>query len=398
MRILLGSLTLALLIAAAVQPASAGCSYCLQGKASADQAAGAPLDTAAIDQTARRLMAREDVKGLALAVIEDGELRYFAAYGQRNVEQHLPLTADTIMYGASLTKTAFAYMVLQLVDEGRLSLDTPLGELLPAGLPDEDYYSALAADPRWRSLTPRIVLSHSSGLPNLHWLEPDQTLRIHFEPGSAYAYSGEGFWLLQAALEQGLGLDVGAEMQRRVFDPLGMRSSSMTWRPDFAKNLADGYDVNGSFEPHDERSSVSAAGSMDTTIADQGRLWAAILRGEGLSAQSRRELLAPQQPITSAHQFPTFDTAPGSYHESIGLAAGLGLVTYQDRSGPAFFKGGHNDFTGNMVLGFMHERRGLVLLSNSVRAELIYPELAAAILGPSDMPWAWEYGWLEGDQ
>lgn len=394
MRFVPGILALCLLLGCLAAPARAGCNYCLQGKASADQAADEPLDTAAIDQTARRLMAREDVKGLALAVIEDGELRYYAAYGQRNVEQHLPLTADTIMYGASLTKTAFACMVLQLVDEGRLSLDTPLGELLPAGLPDEDYYSGLAADPRWRGLTPRILLSHGSGLPNLHWLEPDQALRLHFEPGSRYAYSGEGFWLLQAALEQGLSLDVGAEMQRRIFDPLGMRSTSMTWRPDFARNLADGYGIDGTFEPHDERSSVSAAGSMDTTIADQGRLWAAILRGDGLSTRSRRELFAAQQPITSAQQFPTFSAPPGGYSDSIALAAGLGLVTYQDRSGPAFFKGGHNDFTGNLVLGFMHERRGLVLLSNSVRAELIYPELAEAILGPSDMPWAWEYSWL----
>lgn len=68
-------------------------------------------------------------------------------------------------------------------------------------------------------------------------------------------------------------------MQRRVFDRFGMRNTSMKWRPGFAANLADGYDENGKMEPHDERGRVRAAGSMDTTIEDQAKLWAGIVRG-----------------------------------------------------------------------------------------------------------------------
>src|SRR6185295_19037747 len=112
-------------------------------------------------------------------------------------------------------------------------------------------------------LTPRILLSHTSGLANFAFLEPDEKMRFHFDPGSRYAYSGEGFILMQFVLETGLGLKVGDEMQRRVFDRFGMTRTSMTWRKDFAGNLADGYAADGSFEAHDERSKARAAGSMD---------------------------------------------------------------------------------------------------------------------------------------
>ena len=65
----------------------------------------------------------------ALAVIDGGQVKYVRAWGYRNVEKKLPLTADTIMYGASLTKAAFAYYVLMLVDAGRLDLDATLDQL-----------------------------------------------------------------------------------------------------------------------------------------------------------------------------------------------------------------------------------------------------------------------------
>ena len=346
---------------------------------------------AEIDAEARRLMAREDVRGLAVAVIDDGQVVHVAAYGHRNVERALPLTTDTIMYGASLTKTAFAYMVLQLVDEGRLDLDASIATYLPRPLPEYGDYADLAGEERWRALTPRIILNHATGFANFRWLEGDQRLRFHFQPGERYGYSGEGFYILQLLLEEGLHLDVGAEMQRRVFDRFGMADTSMQWRADFAENLADGYGVDGGFEPHDERSSVSAAGSMDTTIADQARLWAGIINGEGLSAALRAELTRPQLAISAAHQFPTLSPETDARGAEIGLAAGLGLVTFQDASGPMWFKGGHNDWTGNMLVCQERRRRCVVMLANSVRAELIYPELFGYILGETAMPWWWEY-------
>jgi CubicO group peptidase (beta-lactamase class C family) len=200
---------------------------------------------------------------------------------------------------------------------------------------------------------------------------------------------------LQLIVEEGLKLEVGKEMQTRVFDRFGMTNTSMSWRADFANNLADGYGLDGSMEPHDERSSVSAAGSMDTTIADQARLWAGIVRGDGLSPASRAELVRPQVPIKSSHQFPTLMTETEPRNAEIGLAAGLGVVTFTDTTGPAWFKGGHNDWTGNMVICLENTKRCVVMLGNDVRAERIYPEIARIILGETKMPWAWEYDWLD---
>lgn len=347
--------------------------------------------SAAIDAEAQRLMALQDVKGMAIAVIDEGRVVHVGAYGHRNVERNLPLTTDTIMYAASLTKTAFAYMVLQLVDEGRIELDRSIAEFLPRPLPEYEDYADLAGDENWRQLTPRIILNHATGFANFRWLEEDQRLRFHSAPGERYGYSAEGFYILQLALEQGLGLDVGAEMQRRVFDRFGMANTSMQWRAAFADNLADGYGMDGGFEPHDERSSVSAAGSMDTSIADQALLWAGIMRGEGLWQASRAVLVSAQLPIASAHQFPTLSDETDPRGAAIALSAGLGMVTFADASGPMWFKGGHNDFTGNMLVCQETRRRCVVLLANSVRAELIYPELARFILGDTAMPWWWEY-------
>ena len=350
-------------------------------------------DPLVIDSTARALMQREKVQGLALAVINGGKVVHVTAYGVRNAARD-PLTTQTIMYGASLTKTAFAYMVMQLVDEGRLDLDASIADLLPRPLPTYDDYHDLAADPRWKALTMRVLLTHTTGLANFRWLENDGKLRFHYDPGTRYGYSGEGFYIAQLVLEEALGLDVGREMQTRVFDRFGMTRTSMQWRPDFRADLADGFRSDGTPEPHDERSSVSAAGSMDTDIDDQARLWAGIVRGDGLTRSSRVEMMRPQMSITSAHQFPTLvpDTNPAN--ASIGLAAGLGSVTFQSRRGQVWFKGGHDDWTGNMVVCVEQEQRCVVLLSNDVRAERLYPELVRAVLGETWLPWNWEYNWV----
>ncbi len=252
-------------------------------------------------------MAQERVSGLALALIQEGRPVYVKSYGLRFVEEKKPLETDTVLYAASLTKLAFAYMVMQLVDEKKLDLDNPIATYLPKPLPEYPKYAELSADARWKSLTPRMLLNHTPGFPNFRFLNPDQKLDFKFDPGSRYAYSGEGFNLMQFVLEEGLGMDVGKEMQRRVFERFGMTRTSMTWRDDFQENVAHGYALDGKLEKHDARRNVRAAGSMDSTITDYANFLAGFMRGEGLSAEARREMLRPQIAITSAHQFPTLD-------------------------------------------------------------------------------------------
>lgn len=350
-----------------------------------------------LDLHVPRLMHETGAQGLAVAVIDNGRVRHVKAWGIRNAKGDL-LTTNTVMYGASLTKAVFAYTVMQLAEEGRIDLDKSIAEYLPRPLPDypeEDKYSSwqdLAGDERWRNLTPRILLNHGSGFANFGFLEPDKKLRFHFDPGARYAYSGDGFILLQFVLERGLGLDVGREMQRRVFDKFGMRNTSMIWRPDFAQNSADGWHLNGKTEPHDERSTVRAAGSMDTTIADFAQFATAFVKGEGLTRRGRAEMIRPQLPITTASQFPSLQPVVSPARQYKKLAAGLGVITFDGPQGRGFFKGGHNDSTGNMWICLEKGRRCVVLLANDVRAEAAFPSIVRLVLGETGLPWAWEYG------
>lgn len=344
-----------------------------------------------LDAEAARLMALGKIPGLALAVIENGQVVHVSAQGFRNIDKGLPLTPDTIMYAASITKSAFAYYVLMLVDEGKLDLDTPIKAYLPKPLPAYAPYADLAAEPRWEQITPRILLTHTAGFANFRWLNADQKLDIKFAPGTRYAYSGEGINLMQFAIEEGLGLKVGDEMNRRLFAPLGMTRSSLVWRDDFAQNLADGYHADGRFEAHDDRSSVRAAGSLDATITDIARLAAAMVRGEGLSAKARAEFTKASFPITSAHQFPTLLPSTNPDNARISLAAGLGVVVFDGPQGHAFFKGGHNDITDNHVVCVEKGQRCVVLLTNSGVGARIFPPLVKAALGEVGVPWGWEY-------
>ena len=162
----------------------------------------------ALDMRIEELMAANNVNGMAIAIIDRDKISHVRAHGFANVEKQVPLKTDSIMYAASITKAAFAYMVLQLVDEGKIELDRPISQYLAKPLPAYNDWSSLEGDEQWRLLTARMLLNHSSGLANLRWLEPDMDMSFHFTPGTAYAYSGEGFYLLQFVLEEGLGLDV----------------------------------------------------------------------------------------------------------------------------------------------------------------------------------------------
>jgi CubicO group peptidase (beta-lactamase class C family) len=104
-------------------------------------------------------------------------------------EKNLPLTEDSVMSGASFTKVAFGYLVLQLADQHALDLDKPVYEYLPRPLPEYPQYSDFAGDSRYKKITARMLLSHTSGFPNWRWVENDRKLKIHFEPGSHFAYS-----------------------------------------------------------------------------------------------------------------------------------------------------------------------------------------------------------------
>jgi CubicO group peptidase (beta-lactamase class C family) len=360
---------------------------------------------AAIDGEAGKIMARTGGKGMAVAVIDHGKVGYVHAYGIRNAKGD-PLTTDTIMYGASLTKTVFAYTVMQLVDQGKLKLDTPLKDDLDQPLPSygpdpvfpDKYgpYQDLAGDPRWEKITPRMCLTHSTGFSNFWFLEPDQKLHIHFEPGTRFSYSGEGMILLQFVIEhgnkaQGLGLDLG-DLTKANFDRLGMTRTSLVWFPGADSNVAEGWNDQGHAQAHEKRSKVRVAGSMNTTISDLSKFAAALVSGDGLSAASRAEMTKPSLHITTAGLFPLFQPDLPLSQQRKDLASGLGVTVFDGPQGHGFFKGGHDGQTANTLICIETSERCVLILSNNVRSEAGFVELVRFILGDIGEPYDWEYG------
>jgi CubicO group peptidase (beta-lactamase class C family) len=360
----------------------------------------------AIDAKVSKIMTETHANGMAVAVIDHGKIVYDHAYGIRNAKGD-PLNTDTVMYGASLTKTVFAYTVMQLVDQGKLNLDTPLKDDLDKPLPSygpdpvfpDKYgpYKDLADDPRWEKITPRMCLTHSTGFSNFWFIEPDQKLHIHFEPGTRFSYSGEGFILLQFVIEhgrkaQGLGLDVG-DLTKANFDRLGMTRTSLVWAKDNPDpNVADGWNDQGQPQAHDKRSKVRAAGSMNTTISDLPKFVAALVSGNGLSAASRAEITKPSLHITTAHLFPLFLPDVPVNEQRKDLYAGLGVIVFDGPQGHGFYKGGHDGQTANTMVCIEVGQRCAVILSNDVRSEAGFADLVRFILGDTGVPYGWEYG------
>jgi hypothetical protein len=170
-----------------------------------------------------------------------------------------------------------------------------------------------------------------------------------------------------------------------------MARTSLRWRPDFAGNLADGWDAAGKPQPHDERSRVRAAGSMDTTPADLARFAAAVARGWGLSPTARAEFARGTLPVTTRTQFPTLQPEAPPADRPRAKAA-IGVIAFEGPQGPGFYKGGHDDITGNTLVCVEKGRRCALILANDVRAEAAYPMLVRTILGETGVPYRWEYG------
>ena len=361
------------------------------------RADGRALGAAQIDATANRLLAESRTPGMQLALIRDGKVAYVGAYGVAARNPDRPMRTDTPIYAASITKALFAGTVLHAVDEGRVGLDQSIAELLPKPLPEYEKYADLKDDPRWRRLTPRILLSHRSGFANFAAYEPDKVLRFHFDPGERYAYSGEGINLLQFALETGGRYDFARAAQAFYFGPLGMTRTGTSWREDLAADHSDRFDEQGQAIGPKRSGRARAAGSMDSTVEDLAKWAAAAVSGYGLSPAMRKEWVRPQQRITAAHQFtgghglPTLYVGPNPVRDAARTSAALGWVAFEGPQGPGVFKGGHDDGADNMLVCLLRSRSCALVLTNSTLGARMFPELVRTLLGETGAPWAWEY-------
>jgi CubicO group peptidase (beta-lactamase class C family) len=348
------------------------------------------VSAAQMDDEVGRLMREKGIPGLDLAILNRGTAVYIKSYGYRDVAKKLPLTPDTEMYAASFCKSVFAYMVMQLVEEGSLDLDNPIYEYLPKPLPEYPKYADLAGDPRWTKITARMLLDHTSGFPNWRRFTESKKLSIYFDPGSRFAYSGEGIDLLQLVIESVTKQPLNTLMQRRIFAPFGMTHTSMTWQPQFEENYANGYDENGKSLGPERRDRPEAAGSMTTTLFDFARFIEAVDAGRGLNATTRQEMLSPQIQIVSKHEFPSISTDVTDENQGIRLSYGLGWGLFHTPLGEAFFKEGHDDGWDHYTVNFDAKKTGIILMSNSGKGSSIFVPLLERLIDDTFTPWDWE--------
>ncbi len=236
----------------------------------------------AIDQLMRDFAASNDVPGMAYGIIIDDRLAHAGTHGFRDLTAEAPVDTTTVFRIASMTKSFTAAAILQLRDEGRLSLEDPVEVHVPelAGLayPTSD-------SPR---ITIRHLLSHSQGFPEDNpW--GDQQLAATDEqmsawmregipfstaPGTAYEYSNYGFSILGRIIANVSGMPYSEYMQAHLLQPLGMRVTTLEAGSVPADRLAHGYRLqDGSWldEPPLPDGSFGPMGGMLTSVGDLGR-------------------------------------------------------------------------------------------------------------------------------
>ncbi len=357
---------------------------------------GTKITTAEAAAFARTTFEQHHVTGAQIAFVDNGKLVWSEAFGLRRREPPLPMTRETTTWAASITKSVFATYVMQLVERGEFSLDTPVAKQLPRPLSSYEPYretaTELERDPRWQQVTPRMLLAHTAGLRNFAFLEPDKKMHLHFRPGSEYSYSGEGINLVQFLIEQQKGRPLQDLMQEAFFTPLGMTRTGMIYRTEFADDVADRYDASEKFRSQTKRFPARGAGSMTTSAEDLAKFATALFSGKLIRPSTRREMWKPFIPIRSLHQFAFEKDEPaGQEAASVGLAYGVGwgLLT-KTKFGPAFFKEGHGDGAQNYMICFERRKACIIVLTNSDNGELAFRTIMERIFGNTVTPWEWE--------
>ena len=374
-----------------------GCAVALQAQPPIHRLDGSSLSAIEANRIADKELKENNVMGAQMAILNAGHVVWTHVYGLRNPEKNLPMTADTNIWAASITKGVFAAWVMHLVEQRRLDLDQPIAKILKRPLneyePYRDSASGIVKDPRWPQVTPRILLSHTSGISNLIVSdEPDKKLHLHQKPGARYYYSGDGLNVLQFAIEEEIIHEKLEEaMQRDLFTPLGMTRSGLVWHEDFSTDITGRYDAWGKYLDTTHRDHSRAAGSMATTINDMVRFTEALLANKIIQSATRAQMLTPQIKINGAHQFPNFATETSQEGPNVGLAYGLGwgLLT-KTKFGPAFFKEGHGNGSENYIICFTKSNTCMIMLTNSDNGELTFRPLFEQLIGDTVTPWEWE--------
>ncbi|MFA5595121.1 MAG: serine hydrolase [Trueperaceae bacterium] len=347
--------------------------------------------------------------GVALAVLKGSEVLYQGVFGQRDVAAGLPLTADTRFPMASVTKSFAAMSLALLVDEGKLSWDTPLREYMPEFVLKDEYAT--------QHITARDMLSHRTGLPRhdlsawrldlppaefvkrLRHLEPSASFREKFQYNNLMYYS-------VAHLVQTLS---GVKWERfvhdRIFAPLGMTASNFAPEPPVAgMPLAQGYRV----ERHEDGTakelvptplglhtelSPGAAGALFSTLTDLSR-WLEVHVNEGASGGV--QLVTPAN-LKQMHLPHTVIPGGGVNEVLFGnsiFTYGLGWMIEPYKGHTLVHHGGNVEGHSLMIACVPAQQIGVVVMVNVaasfLRDALLYEALDRA-LGLPASDWSAKY-------
>ena len=259
-------------------------------------------------QALRATHERQRTVGLAAAVLVDGELVLSEGLGYADLEHQVPVTRETRFGVASVTKAFTGVALLKLREAGRLDLDAPIQQYVPA-------FPAKASG----TITPRLLAAHLAGI--RHWGEDERTPALyakHFDdvinilplfkddalvapPGTAYNYSSYGYNLLAMAIQTASGERFQDYVARVAITPLGLRGTGFDdvrralphrarrysyYEPTtFAEDTTAVYRV-----PEWDYSHNMGGGNMYSTAEDLARFGRALMR-PGLLSQSSLDLL-----------------------------------------------------------------------------------------------------------
>ena len=259
----------------------------------------------------------EGVPGVVVLVRRDGRTVQLAG-GYSNLEKKTPMRVGDRFRIGSVTKSFVATVVLQLVGEGKLSLDDSIEHWLPGLVPNGG------------NITVRQLLSHQSGL--FDYLNDEEVLKPYlsgnfgyvwtpqklvavstshpavFAPGAKFSYSNTNYIVLGLIVEAATKDTIKAQLQKRIFGPLGLRSTLLATSQRIAGAHAHGYLVQGKKQLQDvtlvSPSYAWTAGAIVSTASDIARFYRALLGGRLLPA----DLLQAMKTTTDGYGLGLFQT------------------------------------------------------------------------------------------
>lgn len=268
------------------------------------------------------LLQEYKISGIAVAVIENGELSFKRTDGYSNIKDESTIHSDTIFNVGSVSKPMTAWGVMNLAMQGKVDLDAPVNRYLKEWQLQSD---SLEHD----SVSVRQLLSHTAGLslsavpeyrpdemvPELEeYLQTSDDLYFIQEPGLGWIYSGGGYMVLQKMIEDVTGIPFEIYMKEEIMSPMGMINSSYSWSDDLIRNSATPYHEGKRTEYY--RYTGQAAASLNSSLDDLFR-WLIV----SISLSNGQETTSG---VLDSGTFKKM-TVPAPYSErSYGLSYGLG--------------------------------------------------------------------------